>query len=437
MNVGHGGFDHRLGGTAMKGRGRMRPHRRGRSDGPLALLLALAMAVGLLALPPQASTAAPSCSAGYAALTFDDGPSNTNTPKVLDLLAQQGVHATFFVLGSRVDSHPATVRRTGAEGHALANHTYRHDRLPRLTDTQIVSTVDATHRAIRRAGAEPLPLVRPPYGETSQRVRDALSRAGYAHITWTLDPRDWEATATQIAQRVLSQIRHGSVVLLHDGVSNTPQTLAALPRIIDGAHRQGLCFTTLDARGRLVPPGPPPDPGPFADVAASDTHAPAIARLKEAGIVTGCAPDLYCPTAPVTRAQMATLLARTLDLPAGSTAPFDDVTSSHPHAAGIGSVAAAGITRGCVEGAFCPSDAVRRDQMATFLARGFDLEPHPDQVFVDVPASSVHAPAVGAVAEAGVARGCSSDGPSYCPGATVTRAQMASFLARALDLDDG
>jgi peptidoglycan-N-acetylglucosamine deacetylase len=420
----------------MQGRRRRDARRRERGRTPLGLLLALAVVAGVLAVPPAPPATAAPCGAGYVALTFDDGPNGVHTPKVLDLLARYDVRATFFVLGTRVDSYPAIVRRAGAEGHALANHTYRHERLPRLSDSQIVATVDATDRAIRRAGAEPLPLVRPPYGETSQRVRDVLSRAGYAHILWSVDSRDWEASSSQITRTVLANVRHGSVVLFHDGGSSAPRVLTALPTIIDTLHRRGFCFVTLDARGRLVPPGPPPAPGPFADVAASDTHAPAITRLNEAGIVTGCAPDRYCPTASVTRAQMATMLARTLDLPAGSTGPFDDVTSSHPHAPGIGAVAAAGITQGCAEGAYCPTDAVRRDQMASFLARGFELEPHPHQVFVDVPPSSVHAPAVGAVAQAGVARGCSSEGPTYCPGAKVTRAQMASFLARALDLED-
>ncbi len=419
----------------MQGRRHTSPHRGVRD--PLAFLLALALAAGLLAASPAPPAAATSCSAGYVALTFDDGPSSVHTPRLLDLLAQRGVDATFFVVGSRVDSHPAIVRRTGVEGHALANHTYRHERLTRLGDRQIVATVEATDRAIRRAGAEPLPLVRPPGGATSQRVRDTLAKAGYAHILWSVDPRDWEATSSQIAQRVLTGIRHGSVVLLHDGGSNAPQMLTALPRIIDGAHRQGLCFTTLDARGRLVPPGPRPVPGPFADVAASHTHAPAIARLKESGTVAaGCAPDRYCPAAPVTRAQMATLLARSLQLPAGSAAHFDDVSPSSPHAPGIGAVAAAGITVGCAEDAYCPDEAVRRDQMASFLAYAFELEPDPVELFVDVPTSSVHAPAVGAVAQAGVARGCSSDGPAYCPSEEVTRAQMASFLVRGLDLED-
>ena len=417
----------------MQGRHRTSPDRR--VHAPLALLIAFAVVAGLLALPPSPPAAAASCSAGYVALTFDDGPNPVHTPKLLDLLAHRRVHATFFVVGSRVDSHPAIVRRTGVEGHALANHTYRHERLTRLGDSQIVATVGATDRAIRRAGPQPLPLVRPPYGDTSPRVRDVLGKAGYAHILWSVDPRDWEATSSQIAQRVLAGMRHGSVVLLHDGGSNAPKMLTALPRIIDGAHRQGLCFTTLDARGRLVPPALPPVPGPFGDVAASHTHAPAIAQLKGSGIVAGCGPDRYCPAAPVTRAQMATLLTRALQLPAGSAAHFHDVSSSSPHAPGIGAVAAAGITVGCAEDAYCPNDAVRRDQMASFLALAFELESGPVEVFVDVPSTSVHAPAIGAVAQAGVTRGCHSDGPAYCPDAEVTRAEMASFLVRALDVD--
>ena len=403
----------------------------------VGLLLAALVPV-LVGSPPQA-TAAERCPAGHIALTFDDGPSALHTPRILDILADRSVHATFFVVGSSVDSRPALVRRAGADGHVVANHTYRHEQLTSLSNDAIVRTVDATDRAIRNAGATPTRLVRPPYGATSSRVRTTLANAGYGHILWTIDPRDWESSASATVRHVLANLRNGSVVLLHDGVRNSSQTVTALPAIIDGARSKGFCFARLDARGRLVADDVPYDwrlaGGPFRDVPPTSTHAEAIDRIAELGITQGCDADHYCPDDPVTRAQMASFLQRALELPPGPVDAYRDVGTGSVHARAIGALGEAGITRGCDPDGlyFCPNECIRRDQMASFLARGFALEPGPVDLFVDVAPTSTHASAIGAVAEVGITRGCSQDGRSYCPGEDVTRAQMASFLIRALD----
>jgi peptidoglycan/xylan/chitin deacetylase (PgdA/CDA1 family) len=404
-------------------------------------LLVLAVAAGPLTVTAPAATAA-DCRAGYVALTFDDGP-GVYTGRVLDVLAGRKVPSTFFVVGSNVDSRPALVRRMAAEAHGVANHTYRHERLTSLSDSGIVSTVDRADRAIRRAGAPSIRLVRPPYGATSSRVRSVLSNAGYGHILWTIDPRDWERSTSHIRSTVLNNLRDGSVVLLHDGSGNAHQLLPALPDIIDGARARGFCFARLDARGRLIPsdaqaaePTDWRDDGRlFRDVPPTSTHAEAIARLTDLGVTRGCREEYYCPQDPVSRAQMASFLQRALGLPPGPTDGFRDVAASSTHAAAIGAVHEAGITKGCTDDgrSYCPNDAVRRDQMASFLARAFAFPPGREDHFRDVVPGSTHATAIGAVLEAGVTKGCTDDGRSYCPGERVTRAQMASFIVRALD----
>ena len=179
-------------------------------------------------------------------------------------------------------------------------------------------------------------------------------------------------------------------------------------------------------------PAPSPEPAPppsFSDIAGS-LHRENIKTLAGAGITGGCTVDRYCPSRAVTRGQIATFLARALDLPERRAA-FDDVPADHPHAAGIGAVAAADITNGCTADRFCPAAGLTRGQMASLLARAMQL-PARDVPFDDVPADHSHAAGIGAVAAAGITNGCTTD--DFCPDAPVTRAQMASFLVRALDL---
>ena len=173
-----------------------------------------------------------------------------------------------------------------------------------------------------------------------------------------------------------------------------------------------------------VPGGPR-----FSDVPSSHTHRAAISAIAEAGITQGCATGRFCPASSVTRAQMATFLRRALDLPASDAQPFHDVPSHHPHAGSIAAVAEAGIARGDGTGRYRPDASVQRDQMASLLAGALDLPPSDARPFSDVPPESVHAGAIAALAEEGIARG-SSDG-TYRPARPIDRGQMASFLQRS------
>jgi len=173
-------------------------------------------------------------------------------------------------------------------------------------------------------------------------------------------------------------------------------------------------------------PAPPPS---FTDI-AGNVHRENITTLAAAGITGGCTVDLYCPSRAVTRGQIATFLTRALDL-SESSATFDDVPADHPHAAGIGAVSAARITNGCTVDRYCPGAGLTRGQMASLLTRALDL-PKSSATFDDVPADHPHAAGIGAVSAARITNGCTAD--RYCPNVPVTRAQMASFLVRALGL---
>ena len=154
-----------------------------------------------------------------------------------------------------------------------------------------------------------------------------------------------------------------------------------------------------------------------------------IAWAYAEGITVGCAPDLFCTNNPVTREQMASFLARGLHLPAATRDYFTDDSGS-AHQADINRVAEAGITVGCGAGRFCPRATVTREQMASFLARALDLPLTADDYFTD-DAGSQHEADINRMAAAGVTAGCAGD--SFCPRSAVTRGQMAAFLHRGLD----
>ena len=169
-----------------------------------------------------------------------------------------------------------------------------------------------------------------------------------------------------------------------------------------------------------------PIPYTFADARWS-TFADEIQWLYDAGITTGCAVERFCPDDPVRREQIATFLTRALDLPPASTDFFvDDETSTHE--AAINAVAQAGITTGCASDQFCPKEVVTRAQMAAFLARALDLPGATIDHFDDDDGHPREAD-INRLAEAGITNGC---GPAaFCPNVPLTRGQAAAFLYRA------
>ncbi len=188
------------------------------------------------------------------------------------------------------------------------------------------------------------------------------------------------------------------------------------------------------------PPAPVPRSGIFADVDIDSVHRPAIETMYHSGITAGCGtqPLRFCPEMPVTRAQMASFLYRALGLgDAPRPAGFVDVDPRGTHAAAIDALSHAGITAGCGTGPlrFCPEMPVTRAQMASFLHRALGLADAARSAgFVDVDPQSPHAAAIDALYHNDVTKGCGSDPLRYCPYQHLTRAQMASLLQRALDL---
>ncbi|MEV0609773.1 polysaccharide deacetylase family protein [Polymorphospora rubra] len=176
------------------------------------------------------------------ALTFDDGPHPVWTPQVLDQLRAAQVKATFCVVGSQVRRHPALVARIVREGHTLCNHTWNHELdLGGRPPAEIRANLERTNREIQRAvPGSRIPFFRHPGGRWTETAISVAEELGMTSIDWDVDPRDWEkkAKATEIADRVLTKVRPGSIVLLHDGGGDRAATLDACDRLIDNLRNR-------------------------------------------------------------------------------------------------------------------------------------------------------------------------------------------------------
>lgn len=183
------------------------------------------------------------------ALTFDDGPDPEFTPKVLDVLKENHVPATFFIVGNNANLHPELLRRMAAEGHEIGNHTFTHPNISVIGDEQVAIELNATQRLLESQIGRRTVLFRPPYAEdvepeNPEQVKPLLEvgQRGYFTVGMQIDPNDWKSPgADAIVAAVLEQAEagQGNIVLLHDSGGDRSQTVAALPRIIRELRAKG------------------------------------------------------------------------------------------------------------------------------------------------------------------------------------------------------
>ncbi len=180
----------------------------------------------------------------YIAMTFDDGPHPKNTPRLLDILRQRNIRATFYVIGNSVKNYPEITRRIVAEGHEVGNHTWNHPNLTKLSNASVRSELDRTRDAIIRATGVKPRTMRPPYGALLTRQREMIhSEYGYPTILWDVDPLDWKRPGTAVVKsRILSNTKSGSIVLAHDLHSTT---VDAMPTTLDALLAKGYRFVTV------------------------------------------------------------------------------------------------------------------------------------------------------------------------------------------------
>ena len=180
----------------------------------------------------------------YIAITFDDGPHPQNTPRLLDMLAQRNIKATFYVIGRSVDLHPEVLRRTVAEGHEIGNHSHTHRLLSKLSNAEVRQEMQRCQDAVGRAAGVRPRTMRPPYGGLLQSQRELVhDEFGYPTILWSVDPLDWKRPGPSVVtSRILAGTNPGGIVLAHDLHS---QTVDAMPATLDGLLSRGYKFVTV------------------------------------------------------------------------------------------------------------------------------------------------------------------------------------------------
>ena len=186
------------------------------------------------------------------ALTFDDGPYPPYTGQILDILKENKIHATFFVIGKNAEKYPELVRRAAAEGHQIGNHTYDHIDLLKADSSKVAAEVDRTNAIILSITGQTPQVIRPPHGFRDAVVMNVLAERGLKVIDWSVMSRDWtKPGADLIVNRTMSQVKNGSIILLHDGdgvaqADSRAQTVEATRRIIHELRQQGYKFVTVN-----------------------------------------------------------------------------------------------------------------------------------------------------------------------------------------------
>ncbi|MFE7960746.1 MULTISPECIES: polysaccharide deacetylase family protein [unclassified Streptomyces] len=189
-------------------------------------------------------------SAKCIALTFDAGPSE-NSARLLDILKQKRVPATFFLLGERhIEKYPELVKRMAAEGHEVASHTWDHKILTQIKPDEIRDELKRPNDAIERLTGRKPTLMRPPQGRTNDTVNEISKEMGLAEVLWSVTAKDYTTNdSALIEKRVLDQASRDGIILLHDIY---PGTVPAVPGIIDALKERGYVFVTVP---QLLAPG--------------------------------------------------------------------------------------------------------------------------------------------------------------------------------------
>ena len=180
------------------------------------------------------------------ALTFDDGPHPRLTLEILSILEEYGVKATFFMIGENARNYPDAARAVAAAGHEIGNHTEHHRHLSSLDEAGLAKELEDCRNSIQSVCGVLPTLFRPPEGATSKVVLNCAERFSYPVILWSIDTKDWERkNAGKIADSVLSGIKPGAIILMHDFVGTNSQTPQALRGILPALIEQGYEFVTV------------------------------------------------------------------------------------------------------------------------------------------------------------------------------------------------
>ena len=190
----------------------------------------------------------------YIALTFDDGPHPVNTPRILDVLGREGIHATFFLVGAHAERYPNVVRRIMAEGHEIGNHSYHHYSFPALARHEVKEEIARTEAAFQRILGSGTRWVRAPGCVYTPEALEVMRNLGLVRVDTSANSGDWQATSVAaILGRTLRHLSPGDVVLCHDRM---PLTVKALPRLLRAfreRHYKVVPLTDLALQAQQTP----------------------------------------------------------------------------------------------------------------------------------------------------------------------------------------
>lgn len=178
------------------------------------------------------------------AMTFDDGPHPKLTPKLLDILKERGIRATFYVIGRNAAEYPEIMKRMIDEGHEVGNHTWTHPYLTRLSTSSVQSEMSKTADIIVKTTGKKAVTMRPPYGAINTRLRHLFTDdMELPVIMWSVDPRDWQRPGSSVVtSRIVEGAHPGAIILAHD---IHPGTITAMPAAFDQLTRKGYKFVTV------------------------------------------------------------------------------------------------------------------------------------------------------------------------------------------------
>lgn len=214
------------------------------------VLLAAALMIVSFSIPATANTGnvfLRNRTAGRkVALTFDDGPHPIYTPRILEILDEFGITATFFVVGQNVENYPDAFKAILDSGCEIGNHTYSHRNVGRMSDGEILSEIEATEAAVAKICDRKLTLLRPPEGSLGGPLERVSLDKGYDVILWSIDTLDWAHTPSdKIVAKVIGNLCGGDIILMHDYVSGNNTTCDALRKLIPELKKRGYEFVTV------------------------------------------------------------------------------------------------------------------------------------------------------------------------------------------------
>lgn len=212
-------------------------------------------------------------------ITFDDGPHPLSCKSILATLKDKKVPATFFVVGKQVDGNPDLAKMIVQDGHEIANHTYDHVRLNKLTREQVYDQINECDQAVERATGLKMTFFRPPGMQYSDTVLSVVKQEDKIMVHWVIGAKDFigtvpmdeltleqrkepAITSSKVVEYVVKQLRPGAIILLHDN----PVTAEALPRLIDAVRAKGYEFKSCKDMMESLPQHVKVDPNPPATV---------------------------------------------------------------------------------------------------------------------------------------------------------------------------